>query len=86
MVQEYAKWKRIYDTHGATRKTAGSTGATLYQNVANPNELVAITQWPSEAAAAKFDSSEDLKATMQQAGVLGMPEVLTLNEVDHQPA
>jgi heme-degrading monooxygenase HmoA len=85
-VQDYAKWKAVFDEHGKTRKAGGSTEAILYQNVGNPNELVVLTRWATAEAAAKFGSSEDLKATMARAGVMGMPEVLTLREVQRQPA
>jgi quinol monooxygenase YgiN len=85
-VQDYAKWKPVFDEHGKTRKAAGSSAAVIYRNSDKPNEVVVLTQWPNKDAARKFASSEDLKTVMQRAGVMGQPDVVTLEEVERQPA
>jgi heme-degrading monooxygenase HmoA len=79
-VKNYETWKPIFDEHGATRKAAGSKSTQVLRNTANPNEVVILMGWDTVANAQKFAGSEDLKATMQRAGVEGRPEVLFLSD------
>lgn len=85
-VEDYTKWKAVYDEHQASRKDAGSLGARLLRNVNDPNEEVIITTWPDLEHAQAFASSPDLRDAMQRAGVSGMPEVLFLEEIEQTPA
>lgn len=79
-VKNYETWKPLFDEHGATRKAAGSKSTQIFRNAAAPNEVVVLMGWDSVANAQKFAASEDLKATMQRAGVEGVPELVFLNE------
>jgi heme-degrading monooxygenase HmoA len=85
-VEDYEKWKTVYDEHETSRKAAGSLGARLWRNVNDSNELVIMTTWPDLEHAQAFASSPDLREAMQRAGVVGMPEVLSLEEVEQTPA
>ena len=38
--QDYARWKPLFDEHGATRRANGSKGGRLYRNAGDPNEIV----------------------------------------------
>jgi len=80
-VEDFNKWKPIYDGHESTRKKGGSKGARLFRSKDNPNETVALLEWDTLENARKFVNSPDLKETMQKAGVLGMPEIIFLDEV-----
>ncbi len=85
-VEDYARWKTVYDEHAASRKAHGSRGARVLQNVADRSEQLILTEWPDLEHARKFAGSPDLKEAMKQAGVIGAPEVIFLEEVDWQPA
>jgi heme-degrading monooxygenase HmoA len=85
-VEDYEKWKSVYDEHEASRKAAGSLGGRLLRNVNDGKEEVIITTWPDMEHAQAFASSPDLRAAMQRAGVVGAPEVLFLEEVEQTPA
>ena len=37
-VEDYAKWKRAFDEHAATRQTGGSKGGQLFRSSDDPNE------------------------------------------------
>ena len=37
-VQDFAKWKPVYDEHQATRKASGSKRARLFRSADNPND------------------------------------------------
>lgn len=80
--KDYAKWKKVFDEHSATRRASGSKGARLFRNADNPNEMVLIFEWDSLEKAKKFAQSEELKKTMEQAGVIDKPDVYFLEEVE----
>ncbi len=81
-VEDYAKWKPIYEEHGATRKANGSKGAHLFRNADNPNEIIILFEWDDLAKARKFAQSEDLIKTMQKAGVSDKPDIYFLDEIE----
>jgi len=85
-VESYTKWKPLYDADAENRKKAGSLGAQLMRSVQNENELVVITTWPDVQSARAFVESEALKKTMEEAGVVGAPEIVYLEEVETTPA
>ena len=85
-VEDYGKWKPLFDEHEATRKTAGSQGARLLRNKDDSNDVVAIISWTDRQHAQAFIESPGLHTVMQNAGVLGTPEVLFLEEIEQTPA
>lgn len=85
-VEDYDKWKGVFDEHAASRKEHGSRGARVFRSGNNPNEVVAITEWDSLDAAHKFAESPGLGEAMQRAGVTSRPDLFFIEEVDQQPA
>jgi heme-degrading monooxygenase HmoA len=85
-VQDYARWKPTFDEHGATRKAAGSKGARVFRSADNPNEVIILMEWDQLKNARQFTQSEDLKKTMEKAGVVGKPDVYFLEEVESSQA
>ena len=85
-VEDYNKWKPVYDGHENTRKNSGSKGSRLYRSKDNPNELVILFDWDTLENAHKFASSQELKEAMQKAGVIGMPEIFFLDEIQKSNA
>lgn len=81
-VEDYDKWKPLYDEDGATRKAKGSTGAVVFRNADDPNEIVVMTQWENIDKAKNFAEAEELRITMLKAGVIGQPEVYYLEEIE----
>jgi quinol monooxygenase YgiN len=74
-VADYATWKLAFDKHDAARKQAGIIGYAVNRRADNPNTVVIYMQAESLAELRAFVSSADLKATMQQAGVVGAPRI-----------
>lgn len=81
-VEDFAKWKLVYDDHTSARKVSGSKGAQVLQNSNNPNEVVIILEYESVEEAKAFAASEGLKNAMAKAGVNSIPDVVFLNEVE----
>ncbi|MCZ7356453.1 MAG: antibiotic biosynthesis monooxygenase [Candidatus Methanoperedens sp.] len=81
-VKDFSRWKPVFDEHAATRKAGGSTGGRLFRSADNPDEVIIIFEWESIEKAKKFAQSEDLRKTMQRAGVNDKPDVYFLEEVE----
>lgn len=85
-VEDYARWKPLFDQHSATRRESGSQGGRLFRNAHDPNEVVALFEWDDLEKASQFAQSEDLRETMQRAGVADQPDVYFLEEVEQVSA
>jgi heme-degrading monooxygenase HmoA len=81
-VEDYDKWKLLYDENGAMRKDYGSKGASVFHQANDPNNMVVITEWEDMEKAKNFAESEDLKTTMQKAGVIGQPVIYYLDKIE----
>jgi heme-degrading monooxygenase HmoA len=84
-VEDYEKWKSAYDEYDAMRKTYGSKGAFVFHNSKDPNHIVIMIEWENMEKAKEFAESEDLKISMQKAGVIGQPAVYYLEEIERTP-
>ncbi len=85
-VEDYAKWKPVFDEMSATRKASGSKGGHLFRNADDPNELVILLEWDHLEKARQFAKSGDLLQAMQRAGVSGRPDICFLDEVERSAA
>jgi heme-degrading monooxygenase HmoA len=84
-VENYDKWKPVYDEDGAVRKAKGSKSAFLFRNAEDPNQLIVLTQWENLEKAKNFAESDDLRITMQKAGVTGQIQINFLEEIERTP-
>jgi heme-degrading monooxygenase HmoA len=81
-VEDYAKWKPMFDDHGATRKASGFRGHHLFRDADDPSELVILFEVDDMEKARQFCQSEDLRQAMQRAGVSDQPDIYLLDEVE----
>lgn len=81
-VEDYDKWKPVFDDHGTIRMAKGSMGASVLRNVNDPNQLVIITEWENMESAKNFALDKDLKTVMKKAGVIGHPELYYLDKIE----
>jgi hypothetical protein len=80
-VADYARWKPIFDADGANRQAAGSKGGQLLRSADDPNEVVLLFAWDLEQAR-QYSQREEVRAKMQEAGVLDTPEISFLEEIE----
>ena len=83
-VADYARWKSVFDADGASRQAGGSKGGQLFRSADDPNEVVMLFEWDLEQAR-QFGQREELRLKMQEAGVLGPPELYLLEEIEQLP-
>lgn len=80
-VEDYSKWREIYDVHAPARQAAGATGeAWVIRDAENANEVTVILGWRSLDQAKAFTRSISLKDAMRQGGVMGSPDIRFLEK------
>jgi quinol monooxygenase YgiN len=79
-VQDFARWKTVFDEHAGTRKAAGCQGGRLFRDAEKSNDVTIVFHWDSLENAKGFLESQDLRSTMEKAGVLSLPEVYFLDD------
>jgi quinol monooxygenase YgiN len=85
-VEDYNKWRPVYDGHEAFRKETGSLGARVLRDANDPTNIVVVTEWPDMKSAQAFAGSASLHEVMGKAGIVGKPDVYFLEQVDAQRA
>jgi hypothetical protein len=78
-VEEFGKWKPIYDEHQEARAAAGLKDLHLWHNIDDPNEIVLLFEISDVEKAKAFVQSPDLKERMAAAGVISTPDILFLS-------
>jgi len=81
-VADYAKWKPVFDEHAAARKAAGCRGGILFRRAGKPNEITILFEWDNLEKAQQSAQSDTLRQAMEQAGVMGIPEVSFLDKIE----
>jgi Zn-dependent oligopeptidase len=80
-VSDYKAWRKIYDDFASVQKAKGVTAQAVYQAADNPNDITVTHDFATIEAARSFVNSEELKKTMQNAGVVGAPTIWFTNKV-----
>ena len=81
-VQNYSKWKQIFDKEDTAMKAGGCLRFGLYRDETDANNLVVFLEFDSAKNAKTFCESDRIKNVMQAAGVIGRPEIIYLNQLE----
>jgi heme-degrading monooxygenase HmoA len=79
-VEDYNKWKPVFDGHASFRSEMGSKSGKVLHISDNPNDIFILFEWDSIENAKKFSQSDNLKEAMKNSGVISMPEIYFLEE------
>jgi quinol monooxygenase YgiN len=72
-VKDFASWRVAYGAAEPIRKKAGITGAEVFQDPQNANNVVIIHRFKTVSDAREFIADPDLKAAMAKGGVSAPP-------------
>ena len=81
-VEDYDKWKSVFDEGSNNRQALGSKGGFVFRNTENPNQLTVLLEWDNLENAQAFTRSDYLREAMKHAGVMGPPTMSFLDEAD----
>ncbi|MCC6630024.1 MAG: cyclase [Chloroflexi bacterium] len=74
-VRDYDAWRKTYDSAGEMQRAGGVTAESHYRLASDPNTVLVLHHFGSVAEAEAFMAQPDLRAAMEQAGVVGVPRV-----------
>lgn len=77
-VQDYSHWRAVFDSMDALRIEYGETYAHVFRNADDPNNIIIMFRWDSMENARRYAQDPRLKAALQEAGVMGPPEIIFL--------
>jgi hypothetical protein len=78
-VRNFKEWKVGYDSHLPKRVEVGLTERYLLHGNPDPNEVVILFEARDIDRARSFAASPELKARMQEVGVVDKPDIYFLD-------
>lgn len=80
-VNDFETWKAGFDGHAAGRRHHGATG---YRVLRDGNAVLALIDFPDAASAQAFTTDPGLREAMEEAGVVGTPDVSIWAEAERE--
>jgi len=80
-VENFAKWKKVFDSRADVRAASGALSGQFYRDVDDPNKITLIFKWNSLENAREYAQSPGLKAAYEKADVGEFPVISFLNEI-----
>jgi len=74
-VGEYDAWRRVYDAFASQQQAHGVRAEAVYQSVDNPNDVTVTNDFEDIETARAFLESSEVRDAIQDAGVVGDPQV-----------
>jgi len=74
-VADFDAWKRAFDDHEGARREGGIVMHNLHRNDEKPNDVLIYLSSPNLKALQGMVASDNLKAAMMKAGVVGAPQI-----------
>ena len=81
-IEDYDRWKPLFDKDGPIRQAGGSKGGIVLRNADDPHHITVLLEWDSLENARAFVSSPELRERRQRAGAISPPDVYFLDETD----
>lgn len=85
-VADYEKWREVFVSKAELRQSFGCTGTHIFYNAKDHGDVIINLQWDSEENATRFQNSDEMKQAMQEAGVVGPPEFIFLEDGGRTPS
>src|SRR5689334_6563892 len=74
-VSDYAAWKKAFDAHASARAKNGIFSTHINRSAENPNLVSIYLAGKTAEGLRAFLSSDDVKSTMKNAGVVSAPQI-----------
>ena len=85
-VQDYNKWKEVYDKTAGYKRHEGWKRYRVYQVSGDRQDLIVMEQFATLEQARAYVSSQFLLDAFEQEGVVGQPEILLLDGLEEGSA
>jgi hypothetical protein len=77
-VDDFDRWKAVFDGHAAAQRTAGITVTHVMRNVEDPGEVVLLFDVEDVERAKAFVFSPQVPGSQEESGVLDRPDIYFL--------
>lgn len=84
-VADFEKWKAVFDAHEQNRRDHGMAGHHINQSADDPNRLTVYFPVSDLDRAKQYFGSDEVKAAMAEAGVMGPPDVTWVKPLRSDP-
>ena len=74
-VKDFNAWRTSYNGHEKNRVSAGITNGRVFRSADDQNDVVILQDVADVAKARTWLGSNEMKAAMEQSGVVGSPNV-----------
>ncbi len=81
-VEDFDKWKEGFDNAAEMRSQAGEKSVQIFRDSEDQNLIFGVVEFESKEQAQAFFGSEELKAKMGEAGVVGEPAIYFVDKID----
>lgn len=81
-VKDYDAWLPFFRNHKGARDAASLKEEHVHRSLADPNDVVVVMRYGDEQKARAFFASNDLRATMEKAGVLEAPTIYIVGDAE----
>jgi len=81
-VEDYDRWRAVYDELADFRKQSGIVGDAVNQELEDPNGVIVYHQANDMDSLRAFVDSVELEEAMPRAGVIGQPDIQFVRVVD----
>ncbi len=79
-VADYDRWREGYDANEDVRTNGGVRHQMVYRSADDGNDVTVMHDFATVDAARAFAGSPELKAAMDELGVVGAPQVWFVEE------
>ncbi len=81
-VRDFEQWKQRFSNEKEGRRNSGIQGGRLMRSVQDPNEVVLLLELSDVDKFQRFVRSTDLHSQIEQAGVVDVPDMFLLEDVE----
>ena len=74
-INDYTKWRAVFDQHKDLRDKAGLTNIQVYRNADNLKDVIVSGEAADTEKATNGLLNPEMRAAMQEAGVVGPPRI-----------
>lgn len=74
-VKDYAAWGANYNKNEKRRTAAGMLNDRVFRSAEDPNDVLILREVADAAKARAWIGGDDIKTSMNKAGVIGSPSV-----------
>lgn len=83
-VADYDEWYQVFKEHGEVRRQHGAKGHIINRGIADPNQIVVVSEFATVEQARAFMADPSLPAAMERAGADAEPTIYLVEQAEEE--